>query len=76
MGIYTTLLHSKNNRLQQIQAPSPAGEGWGEENKINWLYSPSSQPSPSREKGLPLVSIPMPSGRGLGRGDINGQIIP
>jgi len=30
-------------------------EGWGEENKIKQLYSPSSQPSPSREKGLALV---------------------
>ena len=27
IGIYTTFLHSKNNRLQQHQAPSPAGEG-------------------------------------------------
>ena len=35
MGIYTTFLHSKNNGLQQLQAPSPAGEGWGEENEIN-----------------------------------------
>jgi hypothetical protein len=26
-----------------------------EENKINWLYPPSSLPSPSREKGRPLV---------------------
>ncbi len=40
MGIYTTFLHSKNNGLQQCQAPSPAGEGWGEENKINWLNPP------------------------------------
>jgi len=39
-GIYTTFLHSKNNALQQCQTPSPAGEGWGEENKINWLYPP------------------------------------
>ena len=35
IGIYTTYLHSKNNALQQCQAPSPAGEGWGEDNKIN-----------------------------------------
>jgi hypothetical protein len=73
IGIYTTFLHSKNNGLQQRQAPSPAGEGWGEENKINWLYSPSSQPSPSREKERPLVLIPMPSGRG--RADIKGRVI-
>ena len=29
----------QNIELQQFQAPSPAGEGWGEDNKINWLYS-------------------------------------
>jgi GTPase SAR1 family protein len=55
IGIYTTFMYSKNNGLQERRAPSPAGEGWGEENKINWLYSPSSRPSPSREKGRPLV---------------------
>ena len=32
MGIHTTFLQGKNNELQQRQAPSPAGEGWGEEN--------------------------------------------
>jgi len=31
-------------------APSPAGEGWGEENKIKaFLISPLIQPSPSGE---------------------------
>jgi hypothetical protein len=35
MGIHKTFIHSKNNGLQQRQAPSPAEEGWGEENKIN-----------------------------------------
>ena len=64
IGIYTTFLHSKNNRLQHHQAPSPAGEGWGEENKINWLYSPSSQPSPSREKGPHLCRYLCPRGEG------------
>jgi hypothetical protein len=32
---HTSMLHSKNNGLQKFQAPSPAGEGWGEEDKIN-----------------------------------------
>ncbi len=54
IDIYTTSLNNKNNELQQNQAPSPAGEGWGEENKINYI-SPSSQPSPSREKEPILV---------------------
>ena len=49
IGIYTTFSHNKNNELQKCQAPSSAGEGWGEENKIKQLYFPSSQPSPSRE---------------------------
>jgi len=44
-GIYTTFLHGKNNGLQQCQAPSPAGEGQGEENKIKWLYSPPLIPA-------------------------------
>jgi hypothetical protein len=35
-------------------APSPAGEGRGEENKINYLPTSSSQPSPLREKGQVL----------------------
>jgi hypothetical protein len=55
IGIYITCLHNKNNGLQQPQAPSPAGEVWGEENKIKYLYPPSSQPSPSREKEQALV---------------------
>ena len=37
IGIYTTLLFINNNRLRPSLAPSPAGEGWGEENKINLL---------------------------------------
>jgi hypothetical protein len=36
------------------KAPSPAGEGWGEENKTNSLNFPSSQPSPSGEGGRVL----------------------
>jgi hypothetical protein len=48
-------LYFKYNELQINLAPSPAGEGWGEENKINYLYPPSSQPSPSREKEQSLV---------------------
>jgi hypothetical protein len=37
-----------------MPSPSPAGEGWGEEiqNKESLINSPSSQPSPSREKEL------------------------
>jgi len=31
IGIYTTFLNNKNNGLQQHQAPSPAGEGWGDD---------------------------------------------
>jgi len=49
IGIYTTFQHNKNNELQDLYTPSPAGEGWGEENKINKLNSPSSQPSPAGE---------------------------
>jgi len=40
IDIYTIFLHNKNNGLQQYQAPSPAGEGWGEEINIKHLYSP------------------------------------
>jgi|CXWL01.1.fsa_nt_gi hypothetical protein len=40
IGIYTTFQCNKNNGLQKRQTPSPDGEGWGEENKINYLYSP------------------------------------
>jgi len=35
--ICTTLLFINNNRLKLSFAPSPAGEGWGEENKIKVL---------------------------------------
>ena len=49
MGIYTTFLHNKNNGLQWTQAPSPAGEGWGEENKINQLYPPHPNLLPKGE---------------------------
>jgi len=31
IGIYTTLLFINNNGLRSSFAPSPAGEGWGEE---------------------------------------------
>jgi hypothetical protein len=34
-GIYTTFLDLKHNKSKMNFAPSPAGEGWGEENKIN-----------------------------------------
>jgi len=37
IGTYKTLLFINNNRLRSSLAPSPAGEGWGEENKINIL---------------------------------------
>ena len=40
IGVYTTFQHYKNNGLQQRQAPSPAGEGWGEESKIKYLNPP------------------------------------
>jgi hypothetical protein len=38
MGVNITFLHIKNNELQRHQTPAPAGEGWEDENKINWLY--------------------------------------
>jgi hypothetical protein len=52
--------------LTLFRKPSPDGEGWGEENKINYLYSPSSQPSPSREKELAkhLCKYLCPKGEG------------
>jgi hypothetical protein len=53
-GQATLFCITKNNGVQQ-QAPSPAGEGWGEENNIKYLNPPSSQPSPSMEKEHPLV---------------------
>ncbi len=28
-----------------LKTPSPAGEGWGEENKINWLSPPPLIPA-------------------------------
>ncbi|MEQ1544211.1 hypothetical protein [Methyloglobulus sp.] len=56
ISIYTTFQYNKNNGLPNHQAPSPAGEGWGddcmdaggrathgavaEKNKINCLYPP------------------------------------
>jgi hypothetical protein len=55
LGICTIFMHSKNNVLQQCQALSFVGEGWDEEDKINELFSPSSHPSTSREKGHSLV---------------------
>ena len=48
-------LYIKYNKLQSDLAPSPAGEGWGEEIKINYLPFPSSQPSPSGEGATTLV---------------------
>jgi len=39
MGIDTTFLYFKYNELQIDFAPSPAGEGWGEEIKFT-LYAP------------------------------------
>jgi hypothetical protein len=50
-------LQAKVGRIMVWQfnlAPSPAGEGRGEENKINYLPTSSSQPSPLREKGQVL----------------------
>ena len=45
----------KYNKLKVKMAPSPAGEGWGEENKIKALStSPSSNLLPL-EKALRLV---------------------
>jgi len=43
------------NTMTCISILLPAGEGWGGENKINYLYPPSSQPSPLREKEQALV---------------------
>jgi hypothetical protein len=40
MGIYINIFYFKHNELQINLAPSPAGEGWGEENKIMYLYPP------------------------------------
>lgn len=40
IGIYTIFLYIKYNELKINLAPSPIGEGWGEENKINYLYPP------------------------------------
>jgi hypothetical protein len=51
IGIYITFQYNKNNGLLNHQAPSPAGEGWGEENKINCLYPPHPDLLPPREKG-------------------------
>jgi|GEM_PF-1286821 len=40
IAIYTAFFNYKYNELQSGLAPSPAGEGWGEENKNNPLYPP------------------------------------
>ncbi|MDP3019659.1 MAG: hypothetical protein Q8N35_08725, partial [Methylococcaceae bacterium] len=40
ISIYTTFLQFRINELQNYFTPSPAGEGWGEEIKINHLDSP------------------------------------
>jgi hypothetical protein len=40
ISIYTSFKWYNNNRLYNSCAPSPAGEGRGEENKINHLNSP------------------------------------
>ncbi len=70
--ICITFLHCKNNGLQQHQAPSPAGEGWGEENKINCLYPLIPAPSTRLRAGFSLkgegaptfVDTHAPSGEG------------
>ncbi len=41
MAIYTTVLYHGNNSLQQSKTPSLAGEGWGEEIKINYSLIPT-----------------------------------
>jgi hypothetical protein len=55
ISIFKSFKFRINIKLKINHTPSPAGEGWGEENKINYLNSPSSRPSPSREKGTVLV---------------------
>jgi hypothetical protein len=55
IGIYTTFMINKNNVLQQRKAPSPAGEGWGEENKISQLYPPHPNLVPQGRRGFTCV---------------------
>jgi len=51
ISIYTTFLHYKCNELQSSLTPSPAGEGWGEENKNNHLYPPHPNLLPQGRRG-------------------------
>jgi hypothetical protein len=65
----------QNIELQQFQAPSPAGEGWGEENKISWLYSIIPAFSLKGEGALTCVDTHAPEGSGPGRGDIKLKLL-
>jgi len=38
-----------NSQAASQVAPSPAGEGWGKENKIKTFLFPLTQPSPAGE---------------------------
>ena len=40
MNSFWLTAHCRHDPLFGFKAPSPAGEGWGEENKIKSLYSP------------------------------------
>ena len=53
VGIYTSIMLNKIMGCSSPKLPLLLERGEG--NKINQLYSPSSQPSPSREKELVLV---------------------
>jgi hypothetical protein len=55
IGIYTTFRRNKNNELKKQRTPSPAGEGWGEENKINYLHPPHPSLLPQGRRGRYLL---------------------
>ncbi|MDO9046113.1 MAG: hypothetical protein Q7U66_00055, partial [Methylobacter sp.] len=62
---YTTFLHYKYNELQDDLAPSPVGEGWGEENKNNYLYPPHPNLLPQGRRLGYLCRYLSPQGEGL-----------
>ena len=41
MNSFRLTAHCRHDSLFGFKAPSPAGEGWGEENKTRSLHSPN-----------------------------------
>jgi hypothetical protein len=63
-GIYTTFLDLKHNKLKINFAPSPAGEGWGEENKSTSYIPPYPSLLPQGRRSRHLCRYLCPEGEG------------